>query len=71
MAQLGVPHDLVGDQNILDTSLNKHSGFTELLAANADGPQRDLPFCYFRAFMTFCMSAKAHLAALERLGHAR
>jgi hypothetical protein len=66
MTQLGVSHNLIGNQNILDASLNKDGGLTELLAANAYRSKRDLPECYLWAFVTFCMSAKAHLAAFER-----
>jgi hypothetical protein len=64
MTQFGVSHDLIGNQNILDTRLNKHGGLTELLAANANRSQRDLSKCNLWAFVTFCMSAKTHLAAL-------
>jgi hypothetical protein len=64
VTQFSVSHNLIGNQNILDASVNKHGGLTELLAANAYRSKCNLPKCYLWTFVTFCMSAKPHLAAL-------
>ena len=71
MAQLGLTHNLVGYQYVLNTRVCKHRRFADLLAADTDGTQRHLTQGNLRAFVAFGMRTQAHRAATQRCGHAR
>jgi hypothetical protein len=63
--------DLIGNQHILNTSLDKAGGLTDLLTANPDRTLLNLAQSNVRALMALGMGSEAHIAALERFLHPR
>jgi hypothetical protein len=64
-------NDLIGDQYILHTGLDKAGGLADLLTANPDRTLLNLAQSDVRALMTLGMRPEAHIAALKRFLHPR
>src|ERR1700682_357796 len=67
---LGCADDLISNEYVVNTGLDKHGGLTDLLAADPDCAKFNLAQCNLWAFMAFCVRAQAHAPSSHRIRHA-